>query len=254
LIWIKDAARPRRHPARLFFFGVPAAMAMDLAHALAGITALAGLPQTLITRLAALSGIQRIGKGSTLFREGERAHFVYALVEGHISLINETAHDETIADFIGPGDIILVPPALLELPYMVTAKAMTHLLVVIIPAKDFRRMAETELSLAAALNRLQAGHWRLLLRQLTQTKSRDADARLIRYLVDNAGASAGPASFRLPGTKQDLAAHLGITPATLSRALKRLGELGVTTSGSQIQIADVARLEPSLSGHAGTGP
>jgi CRP-like cAMP-binding protein len=229
-------------------------MAMNLVHALAGITAIAGLPQNLITRLAALSGMQRIGKGSTLFREGERAHFVYALVEGRASLINETTHDETIADFIGPGEIILVPPALLELPYMVTAKAMTDLLVVMIPAKDFRQMAETELSLAVALNRLQACHWRLLLRQLTQTKSRDADARLIQYLVDNAGTSAGPANFRLPGTKQDLAAHLGIAPATLSRAFKRLGGLGVTTAGSQIQIADISRLgpSPSPSGHAGT--
>lgn len=229
-------------------------MAMDLARALAEITALAGLPQTLIARLAALSGIQRIGKGSTLFREGERAHFVHALVEGHVSLVSETTQDETILDFIGPGEIILVPPALLELPYMVTAKAMTDLLVVMIPARDFRQMAETELGLAVALNRLQASHWRLLVRQLTQTRSRDADARLIRYLVDNAGVNAGPASFRLPGTKQDLAAHLGITPATLSRSLKRLGELGVTTSGSQILIGDVARLGLSPSGHAGTMP
>ncbi len=233
------------------FLGFPAAMAMDLAHALAGISALAGLPQALITRLAGLSGIQRIGKGSTLFREGERAHFVYALVEGQVSLISETAHDETIADFIGPGEIILVPPALLELPYMVTARAMTELLVVMIPARDFRQMAETELALAVALNRLQASHWRLLLRQLTQSKSRDADARLIQYLVDNAGASEGPANFRLPGTKQDLAAHLGIAPATLSRAFKRLGGLGVTTAGSEIQIADIARLGYSPSGHAG---
>ena len=229
-------------------------MAMDLAHALAGTTALAGLPKSLIAKLAALSGIQRIGKGSILFREGERAHFVYALVEGHVSLISETTHDETIADFIRPGEIVLVPPALLELPYMVTAKAMTDLLVVMIPAKDFRQMAETELDLAIALNRLQASHWRLLLRQLTQTKSRDADARLIQYLLDSAGATQGPANFRLPGTKQDLAAHLGITPATLSRSFRRVGELGVTTSGSQIQIADISRLRQGLypSGHAGT--
>ncbi len=227
-------------------------MAMDMALALAGITALAGLSESLITRLANLSGIQRIGKGSTLFREGERAHFVYALVEGQVSLISETTHDETIADFIGPGEIILVPPALLELPYMVTAKAMTDLLVVMIPAKEFRQMAETELDLAVALNRLQAGHWRLLLRQLTQTKSGDADTRLIQYLLDSAGTGEGPASFRLPGTKQDLAAHLGITPATLSRSLKRLAGLGVTTSGSQIQIADIGRLGSSPSGHTGT--
>ena len=229
-------------------------MTIDKTNTLAGIVGLTGLPHALITKLADLSGIQRIGKGSTLFREGERAHFVYVLVEGHISLISETAHNETIADFIGPGEIVLVPPALLELPYMVTANAITDLLVVMIPARDFRQMAETELTLAVALNRMLAGHWRLLLRQLTQTKSWDADARLVQYLFDSAAAKEGAASFRLPGTKQDLAAHLGITPATLSRCLKRLEKLGVKTKKTQIQIEDVARLgrHSNRIGHAET--
>jgi CRP/FNR family transcriptional activator FtrB len=215
---------------------------MDKASALKSIAALAHLPRPLITALANISGIQRLEKGSTLFREGERPHFIYALIEGHISLVSETAHSKTIADFIGPGEIVLIPPALLQLPYLVTAKTMTDLLVVMIPASDFRHMAETELAFAAALNRTLAAQWRLLLRQLTQTRLRDADARLAQYLFDNAGTSNGSASFRLPGTKQDLAAHLGMTPATLSRSFKRLSLLGVRTYGAQILVEDVARI------------
>ena len=87
-----------------------------------------------------------------------------------------------------------------------------------------------------------AGQWRILLRHLTQTKSRDADTRLIQYLMDSAGTLEGSAQFTLPGSKRDLAAHLGITPETLSRSLKRLGRLGVKTVGSEIQIEDVSRL------------
>ena len=215
---------------------------MDKASALKSIAALAYLPHPLITALANISGIQRIEKGSTLFREGERPHFVYALIEGHISLVSETAHNKTIADFIGPGEIILMPPALLQLPYLVTAKTMTDLLVVMIPASDFRQMAETELALATSLNRTLAAQWRLLLRQLTQTRLRDADARLAQYLFDTAGASKGAANFRLPGSKQDLAAHLGMTPATLSRSFKRLSLLGVRTYGTQILVEDVSRI------------
>jgi CRP/FNR family transcriptional activator FtrB len=80
------------------------------------------------------------------------------------------------------------------------------------------------------------------LRQLTYAKSHDADTRLAKYLVDLSGRSAGPARLSLPGSKKELAAHLGMTPATLSRSLKRLSPLGVKTSGADIEIEDMARL------------
>jgi CRP-like cAMP-binding protein len=216
--------------------------AMDKIVALTRITSLSGLPRPLIDRLAEQSGIQRIGKGSILVRQGEQAQFVYFLIEGSVSLLSGPEGEQTIADFMDAGEIILIAPALLRLPYMVTAKAVTDLLVVMIPAADFRHLAETQLPLAVALNRILAGHWRLLLRHLTQTKSRDADTRLMQYFVDSATTRNGPAHFTLPGSKRDLAAHLGITPATLSRSLKRLGKLGVQTKGSEVQIEDVSRL------------
>lgn len=217
-------------------------MAMDKTTAMARIAVLSDLPKPLLDKLTELSGLQRIGKGSALFLEGERAHFVYALIEGSVSLLNGPRHEEIIADFIEAGEIILIPPALLRLPYMVTAKAVTDLLVAMIPSEEFIRLAETELALSVALNRMLAGQWRILLRHLTQTKSRDADTRLIQYLMDSAGTLEGSAQFTLPGSKRDLAAHLGITPETLSRSLKRLGRLGVKTVGSEIQIEDVSRL------------
>ena len=163
---------------------------------------------------------------------------------------DQSDHSNAMPPRVQPGDIILVPPALLGLPYMVTAKAVTDLLVVLIPAEEFRRMAETELALAVALNRLLAGHWRLLLRHLTQTKSRDADTRLVQFLIDGAGVTRGAARFTLPGSKQDLAAHLGMTPATLSRSLKRLSPLGVKTAGSDVQIENIARLSAFSRSHA----
>ncbi len=210
--------------------------------ALLRIASLSALPRPLLTRMAAVAGLQRIGKGSTLFREGGRAYFVYGLVEGTVALQSGPQGEETITDFLESGDILLVPPALLQLPYMVTARAVTDLDVVLLPAEDFRRLAETEISLSAALNRTLSQHWRLLLRHLTYAKNHDADTRLAKYLVDLSGRSAGPARLSLPGSKKELAAHLGMTPATLSRSLKRLSPLGVKSSGADIEVEDMARL------------
>lgn len=220
--------------------------AMDKTTVLSRIVSFSQLPRPLLSRLAGMSGLQRIGKGSTLFREGERAHFVYALIEGSVSLLNGPRHEEIIAEFMEAGDLILIAPALLGLPYMVTARAVTNLLVVMIPAEEFIRLSRTELALSVALNRVLAGHWRLLLRHLAQTKSRDADGRVIRYLMDNIGVAEGSAWFVLPGSKKELAAHLGITPETLSRSLKRISRLGVTSIGPEMRIADVSRLRALL--------
>lgn len=225
---------------------------MDKTAALSGIPSLSSLPQPLISRLAKVSGIQHIRKGSTLFREGERAQFVYALIEGTVSLVNGIAREEAIAEFKGAGEVILLPPALLRLPYIVTAKAITDLRVVMIPAEEFRYLAETELPLSVAINHMLARHWRLLLQHLTQTKSRDADSRLAQYFLGNAGTTTGAAQFAIPGTKQNLAAHLGMTPATLSRSLKRLSRWGVKTSRTEIQIDDIVQLKRFI--YHSTGP
>lgn len=210
--------------------------------ALSRIKSLATLPKPLLLRLAAVAGLQLIGKGSTLFREGDRAHFVYGLVEGTVALESGAQGAETIIDFLEGGDILLVPPALLQLPYMVTARAVTDLVIVLLPAQEFRHLAETEITLSTALNRVLSAHWRLLLHHLTYSKSHDADTRLMKYLIDQSGKSAGPAHFSLPGSKKELAAHLGMSPATLSRSLKRLSHLGIRTNGTDIEIEDMARL------------
>ena len=219
---------------------------MNRTAALSRIASFSELPRPLLGRLADASGFQRIGKGSILFREGERSHFVYALVEGSVSLLKGPRHEEIIAEFMEAGDLFLIPPALLTLPYMVTAKAVTDVLIVMIPAEEFIRFSETELAFSVALNHVLASHWHLLLRHLTQTKSRAADTRVMQYLMDNAGVTEGPMRIVLPGSKKDLAAHLGMTPETLSRSLKRLSRLGVTSARSEIRIADVTRLRTLL--------
>lgn len=212
--------------------------------ALEKLPSLAGVSRSIVSQLAAVSGIQRAGKGSRLFNEGEHAHFIYCLIEGVVALQSGSPGNETIIDFMQAGDMLLIPPALLDLPYMVSAQAITNLAVVIIPLEEFRRLANSEISLSRAINRLLSAHWRLLLRHLTQARTSDVDTRLKDYLTDLAGKAKGPARVALPGTKKEVAAHLGMTPETLSRSLKRLGSLGVRTQHAEIRIEEISRLAP----------
>jgi len=221
---------------------LPIPMPVDKLTAVSKITGFASLPDAVRERIAAASGLQNIGRGSLLFREGERPHFVYCLIEGRISLRTGLDGGGGVADFLQAGDAVLIPSALLDLPYMATARAITNVLALLIPAEEFRRIAQSELSFAVALNRILGTHWRLLLKQLKQAKTRDADTRVASFLLDNIHGDTNVATIILPSSRRELAAHLGMTPETLSRSFRRLRDAGIQSGGSEILVKSVSRL------------
>jgi CRP-like cAMP-binding protein len=67
-----------------------------------------------------------------------------------------------------------------------------------------------------------------------------AVARLAHYLLRLPSRSEGGATvIELPMAKKELAAHLAITPETLSRVLRRWQDTGLLrTSGRKLEITD----------------
>ena len=200
------------------------------------------LPVESLERLAEVAGLQRFNNGGLLFRQGEEPDIIYSFVEGGIVLLSEVDGQEAVIEFFGPGETVLLPAAILGLPYLVSARATSDGQALLIPAAKFRQLLDTDNALAAECARTLSRHWRMLIGQIKEIKTHDATERLAHFLLTQAGTEHGEADLVLPGMKKEIAARIGIQPATLSRAIRKLRDYGVETKGDCVHIASVERL------------
>ncbi len=207
----------------------------------------APLPEQSLARIAEISGLQRFSNHSYLFREGEEPDFIYCFVEGGVVLVAGADGQEAAIEFFGPGESVLLPAALLGLPYLVSARATSDGQALLIPASKLRQLIDDDVALAAQCARALSRHWRGLVTQIKEIKTHSATERLARFLVSQSGKTKGPATLVLPGMKKEVATRLGIKPETFSRTLKKLRDYGVDTEGDTIRIASLERLATLVS-------
>ena len=201
-----------------------------------------GLPEASLLALAEVVGLQRFNSQAYLFREGEEPDFVYSFVDGGVVLVAGHEGHEAVIEFFGSGESVLLPAALLGLPYLVSARASCDGQAILIPAQRLRQLIDRDAALAAQCARVLSVHWRGLVGQIKELKTHDATERLARFLVSQSEAQSGPATLVLPGLKKEVANRLGIKPETLSRMLRKLKAHGVETEGDAIHIAAIERL------------
>ncbi len=218
-----------------------------------------GLPASTRDRLLAGATVEALTRGTALFREGEQAESVYLVLEGSIGLAASAEKPETtIVEIFRKGEIFLAPAAILRLPNLVSAVALSPARVLALPAAVFREALDRDPALARAMVDVLARHWRVLVEQVKDLKLRSAPERLAVYLLRLAGASRGerPVQIDLAEPRKALAARLNMRPENLSRAQVLLRAHGVTSVGKTgVRIASLARLRAfAYGGSANAGP
>lgn len=207
-----------------------------------------GVPKAELARMLAPGFVQALPEGAVLCRQGERPEFLHVVLTGRVGLFGVRGDDEALIEIFGPGDALIVPAVVLDMPSLLTARMLDEGRIVMWPAAIFREQVRANGAMAFGAMLQLSGYWRLLIGQLKDLKLLSAVERLSNLLLSLAPRGRGPVRVMLPGNRQLVAGMLGVAPQSLSRAFAALRPLGVSGSGREITIADAARLRERAGG------
>jgi CRP-like cAMP-binding protein len=203
----------------------------------------AAVDHATLQRLSQDAKVEHYEDGAVIFRQGDAVSAVVLVLRGFVKLIRTSScGDETLICIRSDGASLAPAPTSGEEVWDVSAESIGPSVVVRLPAGRFIRLAGASPQLAAAA--LEDAKRRIvaLTSEIEALKARSADHRLARFLLSFCLPDQEQCRFRLPYDKRLVAARLGVTQETLSRAFARLRELGVRTETRDVLIESVSRL------------
>ena len=203
----------------------------------------ASVDEPTLGRLALDAKVERFEDGGVIFRQGDAITAIVVIIEGFAKLLRiASSGDETLIGILSNGDSINDAPSRSDETYRVSAEAVGPTSVLKLPAGRFTRLIRESPSLAEAVIRDAKHRIGALIGEIESLKAHNADQRLARFILSRCPPGEDRRRFRLPYDKRLVAARLGVTQETLSRAFAKLRDLGVRTEAREVFIESVARL------------
>jgi len=215
----------------------------------------ARLEEAALQRMTTESKVESYHDGETIFRQGDLASATILVVKGFVKLLRvSTSGDETVVSIKSDGASITGAPCSTGGVYYVSAEAVGPTTTLKIPASRFLRLMADEPTLAiAALDEARRTIAELV-GEIESLKSHSAEQRLARFLLALCPPEAERRRFRLPYDKRLIAARLGVTQETLSRAFARLRDVGIRTETRDVFVESAAKLRAQFRDVVGQPP
>jgi CRP-like cAMP-binding protein len=204
----------------------------------------APLPPSELHALLEGHEVMEFQEGAVLFRESNTASHLFLILEGEVVLVpSPSGEAATMLVRLAAGETVGEEAVLSGMPYCSSARTTAPTRVIALPAQRLMGYLESHFDVAITMISSMAAHLREQVKEITELKMQSTAERLASFLLSLAGDAIGHAIVRLPYEKRHLADHLGMDPATLSRAFAKLRDKGVVASRTdKVEIADVARL------------
>jgi len=202
-----------------------------------------GMPRDELADLFSSAKVDTRERGEILFRPGDQADRFYFLLDGRIDLYVESSkHKESTIDLVGAGEAFGIASIFDRGQFLHGAKVVESARFVMVSAEPFLSHLGNDFTLVKSMMASMSAHLRFLVRQVGELKLKTTGQRLGSFLLSLTDAEEGEADVTLPYDKKLLANRLGMKPESLSRALGKLREVGVTGEHDILHIRDVDRL------------
>jgi len=192
------------------------------------------LQATQRAKLEALALTRHLEQEEILFMEDDPCSGFFVLVEGAIQLtrFSDTPGAHPTLAVVLPVNSFAEAAMFGGEAFPATATALKPSRVVQFPKDRFLRTMREDPDLALSIIHAQSVWLRKLAQKLQQLSTTDSSDRLWAWLKEHLPPAG---DFQLPMTKKALAAQLGMTPETLSRALRAFQDRGlIQVSGTRI--------------------
>jgi CRP-like cAMP-binding protein len=182
-------------------------------------------------------------RGETVARHGEAAPGLMAVVYGMVKLaLRGPAGAERVLRLVGPSQTFGEAVTFLEQPLPVDVVAVVDTRLVLVPAEPLLALVASDAQFARNLIASLAQRMHALVCDFEATTMHGARERLAAYL-ESLAESPEAARVTLPAPKKLIAARLGMTKETFSRALHELAQSGlVSVAGREVALRDRAGL------------
>lgn len=200
--------------------------------------------------LAYLAGKARIvdlARGAYVFHKGDHCHGFYVTVQGNIKIsFLSSEGKEHVARIVGPGQTFAEAVAFTGKACPASVQAISPSQVLFIPKEAIYHCLEKDPACARSMLAGLSRRLHHLTSELELVTLLSSHQRVIGYLLqhqDAASGNGGSADIKLNVSKTIIAAHLNLTPETLSRVLHSLSEQGlIRIEGKTIHINDIEKL------------
>ncbi len=218
---------------------------VDVASIIARLPLFMEVSREQLQHVASESREKRLAKGEMLFHKGDPSRGFYVIIWGQIKLAFPSSQgNEKVVQVLGPRQSFGEAVMFMDRPYPVLAEAVTDTLVIHIPRKPVIDLLERDRSFALAMLAGLSTRLHTLVHDVESYSLRSSTQRLIGYLLQQCPPEgAGAAEIELPTSKQLIASLLNLTPETLSRIFRDLGDAGlIEVHGRLIKVPDIGRL------------
>jgi len=201
-------------------------------------------------RLLASAVLRRVAVGEHLFTQGDAAMHFFLLRSGCVKLYRLSQEgDEKVMRLIRPSQTFAESILFMDAPrYPVHGEAVEAGELLAFDRESFLGILQESFATCRAVmaqmtRRIQA-HWD----EIETLALQNSRYRVVHYLLGLLPSGAqGRVTVTLPARKMVIAAHVAVTPETLSRVLRALSDEGlIELVGDEMTILDVERLRSHM--------